>query len=140
MQERNNGLLTLLGKWLGMGEAEAEAEADEVPELGVTWMPLPPYDIPGMAVVSGLLVENQGATEAEDVYISMTYSGERFITHMEVVSDAAYDLTGGTPKDSHVTLTLPRLEAGQRVVIYVAGHTPQTPEVVVAVQAGQAAS
>ncbi|MBA3533036.1 MAG: hypothetical protein H0T73_14015 [Ardenticatenales bacterium] len=133
MQERNNGLLALVGSWLGLGGAE-RAEAEEVEPLGVTWMLLPPYDIPGMAVVSGLLVENQGAEDEQDVYISLTFSGERFITHMEVLSDDPYDLSGGTPRDSHLTLLLPRLRAGKKVVIYVAGHSPQTPEVTVAVQ------
>ncbi len=55
---------------------------------------------------------------------------------MEVIRDDPYDLSGGTPRDSHVTLNLSRLRAGKRVVIYVAGHSPQTPDVVVAEQAG----
>lgn len=124
-----NGLLARISQWLNLGPAQPSE-----PELGVTWMLLPPYDIPGMAVVSGLLVENQGLGDALGVYINLTYSGERFITHMEVVSDEPYELDGGGPRDSHVTLQLAKLKSGEKVVVYVAGHSVQTPSVTVAIQ------
>lgn len=128
MVERNGSLLDSLARWLGMNAAPAAAESD------VTWMLLPPYDIPGMAVISGLLVENQGLEDAEDVYISLIYEDERVITHMDVVSDDAYDQQGGGPRDSYVTLQIARLRSGSKVVVYVAGHSEQSPQVTVAVQ------
>jgi hypothetical protein len=99
------------------------------PALGVTWMLLPPYDIPGMAVVSGVLIENQGELDASDVHISLRYSGERPITHMEVVCDDPYEREGGSPRDSFVTIRLSRMRAGTKVVIYVAGHSVESPVV-----------
>lgn len=102
---------------------------DSTPTLGVTWMLLPPYDIPGMAVVSGVLVENQGEQDASPVHIKLRYTGERFITHMEVVSDDPYELEGGSPRDSFVNIALDRFRAGAKLVIYVAGHNVQTPDV-----------
>lgn len=123
-------LFDKLGKWFGLQEEVQEEEG-----ASVTWLLLPPYDIPGMAVVSGLLVENQGMKDAEDVFVSLTYEGERFITHMEVVCDEPFEREGGGPRDSYVTIKLRRLPAGGKVVVYVAGHNVQVPEVVVAVQA-----
>jgi hypothetical protein len=100
-------------------------------------MLLPAYDITGMAVVSGLLVENQGEEDVPNVYISLKYPDARFITHMDVVTDEAYDLEGGGPRDSYVTVQLPVIRPGKIVVVYVAGHTEQKPEVIVALQSSE---
>ena len=128
MRDKNNGLLAKIISWFAFGD---EPKDEAKPE--VTWMLLPPYDITGMAVVSGLLVENQGLGDAEQVYISLTYADERFITHMDVMSDEPYELEGGGPRDSYLIVQLPQLRAGQKVVVYVAGHAEQKPEVVVSV-------
>lgn len=131
MTETSLPLWEKLGRWFGLkAEQVEEAEA-----ANVTWLLLPPYDIPGMAVVSGLLVENQGLAAAEDVFVSLTYEGERFISHMEVVCDEPFEQEGGGPRDSHVTMKLHRLPPGGKIVVYVAGHNVQVPEVVVAVNA-----
>lgn len=110
--------------------ARPEREDDEVE---VTWLALPPYDIPGMAVVSGVLVENQGANDVEGVRIQVHYPGERYITHMEVISDDPCEQQGGTPRDAQLVLTLPLMRAGSRVVVYVAGHNSEPPKVSVRV-------
>lgn len=126
MPDKDNGLLAKLISWFGY-------QPKTEPKSEVTWMLLPPYDITGMAVVSGLLVENQGWNDAENVYISLTYKHERFITHMEVISDDPYELEGGGPRDSHLIVQLPQLRAGKKVVVYVASHTRQQAEVVVSI-------
>lgn len=125
--QENRGILAKLLGWLD-GEPTTPP-ADTTTALGVTWMLLPPYDIPGMAVVSGVLVENQGAQDASPVHIKLRYTGERFITHMEVVSDDPYEIEGGSPRDSFVNIALARFHAGSKLVIYVAGHNVQTPDV-----------
>jgi hypothetical protein len=125
--QENQGVLATMLKWFGMGTPPPPA--DLPPSLGVTWMLLPPYDIPGMAVVSGLLVENQGEQDATHVHIKLNYTGERFITHMSVVSDDTYEMEGGSPRDSYVNIQLPLFHAGAKVVIYVAGHNVQMPDV-----------
>lgn len=128
MPDKNNGLLTKIMSLFGFGDQPQEKLEPEV-----TWMLLPPYDITGMAVVSGLLVENQGLGSAENVYISLTYADERFISHMDVVSDEPYELEGGGPRDSRLIVQLPQLRSGKKVVVYVAGHASQTPNVIVSV-------
>jgi hypothetical protein len=125
LNENRGCLASLFG---GNGGQSAPA-APVAPPLGVTWMLLPPYDIPGMAVVSGVLIENQGEQDAGQVHIHLAYTGERFITHMEVVSDDPYDIEGGSPRDSFVKIRLATLRAGAKVVIYVAGHSVETPNV-----------
>ena len=107
----------------------APTGGSEPVEAEVTWLALPPYDIPGMAVVSGVLVENQGESDVEGVRIRVHYPGERYITHMEVISDDPCHQQGGTPRDSRLVLNLPLMRAGSRVVIYVAGHNSEPPKV-----------
>lgn len=128
MPDKDHGLLAKIMGWFGLGD-----EPKNQPKPDVTWMLLPPYDITGMAVVSGLLVENQGWNDAENVYISLTYKDERFITHMEVISDEPYELKGGGPRDSYLTVQLPQLRAGKKVVVYVASHTEQKADVIVSI-------
>jgi hypothetical protein len=125
--KENRGFFQQLFGWFG--NAPQPTPADTTPSLGVTWMLLPPYDIPGMAVVSGVLVENQGEQDATHVHIKLRYTGERFITHMQVLSDDIYELEGGSPRDSFVNIQLPLFRAGAKVVMYVAGHNVQTPDV-----------
>lgn len=125
--KEKRGLFQQLFGWFG-GDAKTPS-VEVAPSLGVTWMLLPPYDIPGMAVVSGVLVENQGEEDARQVHIKLRYTGERFITHMEVLSDDVYEIEGGSPRDSFVNIQLATFRAGAKVVIYVAGHNVQTPDV-----------
>ena len=125
--QENRGFLAQVLGWFGGGTNTPPTAT--APVLGVTWMLLPPYDIPGMAVVSGVLVENQGEEDANQVHIKLRYTGERFITHMEVLSDNPYEIEGGSPRDSFVNINLAMFRAGAKVVIYVAGHNIQTPEV-----------
>lgn len=126
MTQKQAGLWAQLQQWFGGGAATRTA-----PESVVTWLSLPPYDIPGMAVVSGLLVENGGSEAAEFVHISLDFEGEQYITHMQVISDDTYTMEGGTPRDSYVTLHLPRLRAGGKVIVYVAGHSDESPKIAV---------
>jgi hypothetical protein len=125
--KENRGFLAQMLSWFGGGTPTPPT--DTTPTLGVTWMLLPPYDIPGMAVVSGVLVENQGEQDANQVHIKLRYTGERFITHMEVLSDDPYEIEGGSPRDSFVNINLALFRGGAKVVIYVAGHNIQTPVV-----------
>lgn len=99
------------------------------PEL--TWILLPPYEVPGMAVVGSVLVENRGRTTAYNVKIELVYGveGGRVIHHMEIVSDEEYLVRGGGDLHSFVTLRLREMRPGTRVVIYVASHDRIIPDV-----------
>lgn len=99
------------------------------PEL--TWVLLPPYEIPGIAVVGSVLVENRGRSTAYNVKIELLYSteNEQVIHHMQVVSDERYIVRGGGDLHSFVILRLQQMRPGTRVVIHVASHNRSTPEV-----------
>jgi hypothetical protein len=96
------------------------------------WLQLPPYDIPGMAIISGLVVENRGKSAAQNVKIEVAYPAtDRVIHHMEIVSDEPYIIRGGGERHSFVTLRLRTLQPGGVVYIYFAGHDQVTPQITV---------
>lgn len=128
---QSTGLMDQVMAWLGLNSEAAQEE--EEPANEVTWLLLPVYDIPGMAVITALLVENQGEEVARDVHVVLSYPGESYISHMEVISDDKYELEGGSPRDVEVRLRLPQLSAGGKVVVYIAGHHDTPPNVMVAV-------
>lgn len=100
-----------------------------VPNL--TWLQMPPYEIPGMAIISGVLIENRGRAAAQNVKIQLSYpaDSDRLIHHMEVVSDEPYIVRGGGDRHSFVTLRLRALRPGGTVFIYYASHDQVIPDV-----------
>lgn len=94
---------------------------------------LPPYEVPELIVMGGVLVENRGGASAHNVKIVLEYEragGDR-IRHLQVYSDADYILRGGGEQQSFAMLRLRQLDAGQRVVIYFSGPTRIQPRVTV---------
>lgn len=104
-------------------------EESAVPHL--VHLILPPYEIPELIVMSGLVIENRGTAPANNVKIVLEYEDvttER-IRHLQVVSDEEYILRGGGEQQSFATLRLKRLGAGQRVFVYFSGPTRIQPRV-----------
>lgn len=97
------------------------------------WLVLPAYEIPGMAVVSGVVVENQGRGTALNVKIEVSFPFEsnRLMHQIQVFSDDEYIMRGGGEGQRFVTLRLREIQAGNSVVLYFASHEPMTPEVTV---------
>lgn len=92
---------------------------------------LPPYDIPGIAVVGGVVVENVGRGVARNVKIDMQFPPEsaNIMHHVQVVSDDPYILRGGGERHSFVTLRLREMHPGSTVVVYFSSHAVVMPQV-----------
>ncbi len=91
---------------------------------------LPPYDIPGVIVVSGLLVENRSTKALNNIRIHVEYDPETSrIHHIQILSDDEYILRGGGVSHSFATLRLRKMRAGGKIVIYFAATQPINPSV-----------
>lgn len=94
---------------------------------------LPPYEVPELIVMGGVIVENRGQGPANNVKIVLEYenAATQKIRHLQVLTDAEYILRGGGEQQSFATLRLRQLGAGQRVVVYFSGPTRILPQVIV---------
>jgi len=92
---------------------------------------LPPYEIPDLIVIGGVIVENRGDAPANNVKIVLEYADTNSdrIRNLQVVSDAEYIMLGGGEQQSFATLRVRRLGAGQRMVIYFSGPSRIQPRV-----------
>lgn len=92
---------------------------------------LPPYEVPDLIVIGGVVVENRGNLAANNIKITLEYDDMDMarIRHLQVVSDAEYILRGGGDLHSFATLRVARLEPGQRLVIYFSGPDRVLPSV-----------
>lgn len=99
---------------------------------------LPPYDIPGVIVVSGLLVENREKKPLRNIRIHIEYDPEASrIHHIQITSDDEYILRGGGENTSFATIRLREMRAGGTVVVYFAASRPVKPVVSVTSWNGQ---
>ena len=102
------------------------------------WVLLPPYDIPNVIVVSGLLVENRTARPVTNVRIHIEYDAPASrIHHMQILADDEYILRGGGETHAFATLRLRRMSAHAKVVVYFASSRPVNPVVSVTTWRGQ---
>lgn len=92
---------------------------------------LPPYEVPELIVMGGVVIENRGRGAANNVKIVLEYddASTAKIRHLQVLSDAEYILRGGGEEHSFATLRLRQIGPGQRVVIYFSGPTRIQPNV-----------
>lgn len=105
--------------------------SSELPKPDLVHIVLPPYEVPDLIVVGGVVVENRGGAPANNVKIVLEYDGANpeMIRHLQVVSDADYILLGGGDRFSFATIRLRQLGAGQRLVIYFSGPDRIQPQV-----------
>ena len=104
------------------------------------WVLLPPYDIPNVIVVSGLLVENRTAQPLQNVRIHIEYDpSASLIHHMQIVADDEYILRGGGETHAFATLRLRQMGPHAKVVVYFAASRPVNPMVSVTTWRGQLA-
>lgn len=93
---------------------------------------LPPYDIPGVIVVSGLLVENRSAKPINNIRVHVEYEdASSRIHHIQVIADDEHILRGGGTGSTFATLRLRHMRPGGRLVVYFAASAPVTPRVAV---------
>lgn len=91
---------------------------------------LPPYDIPGVIVVSGLLVENRGGKPLHNIRIHVEYENESsHIHHVQIISDDQYILRGGGIGSTFATLRLRSMRPGGRLMMYFAATRAVSPRV-----------
>ncbi len=100
-----------------------------VPRLVHT--PLPPYDIPDVILVGGVMIENRGHVTAPNVKIEIQYGqGDSIrIQHMHIASDEPYIMRSGGEQHSFATLRLRQLGPGKKVVVYWAAGQEFQPRV-----------
>ncbi len=109
----------------------SKRENDRAPDLQS--IVLPPYEVPDLIVIGGVVVENRGGAPAHNVKISLEYADAETakIRHLQVVGDVDYILRGGGDLHSFATLRVRRLEPGQKLVIYFSGPDRILPRVAV---------
>jgi len=92
---------------------------------------LPPYEIPDIIVVGGIVVENRGRKAAHNVRIALEYDApdERLLHHLQVVSDVPYIVRSGGDRRSFATIRVQELGPQQRVIIYYSSHDQIAPRV-----------
>ncbi len=93
--------------------------------------PLPPYDIPDVILVGGVVVENRGHAPAPNVKVAIEYDrGDSYtIHHMHVASDEPYILRGGGEQYNFATIRLRELGPGKKLVVYWAAADRVQPRV-----------
>ncbi len=89
-----------------------------VPRLAST--SLPPYDIPDVSLVGGVMIENRGRATAPNVKIEIQYGqGDSVrIQHMHIASDEPYIMRSGGEQHSFANIRLRQLGPGKKVVVY----------------------
>jgi hypothetical protein len=92
---------------------------------------LPPYDVPDLIVIGGVVVENRGDAAAHNVKIVLEFDDARSekIRHLQVISAAEYILLSGGDEKSFATLRMRALDVGQRVVLYFSAPDRLVPRV-----------
>jgi len=103
------------------------------PDAGSTlrYTLLPPYEIPTIIVITGLIVENCGTRPAHNVSVTIRYpeESESMIHHMQVVSEADYVLRGGGEQHRFAQIRLREMAPDSKLFVYMAASHPILPEV-----------
>jgi len=100
-------------------------------------MILPPYDIPGVIVVSGVLAENRTNKSVSNIRIHIEYDPkEAHLHHIQISSDDEYILRGGGEGNAFATVRLRQVRPGGRVFVYFAATKPIDPKVEVTTWTG----
>ncbi|NOZ05334.1 MAG: hypothetical protein GXP41_03130 [Chloroflexi bacterium] len=92
---------------------------------------LPPYEIPDIIVMEGVVVENRGQAPAYNVRITLEYDQpvDRLLHHLRVISEAPYIVRSGGDKQPSATIRLQQLSSHQRVIVYFSSHDQIAPRV-----------
>lgn len=100
-----------------------------IPQLSYT--PLPPYDIPDVILVGGVLVENRGRQPAPNVKITIRFEGQAatMIHHMKVQSAENAVLRSGGERYSFATISARSLHPHGKIFIYWAAARDVQPEI-----------
>jgi len=100
-------------------------------ESALRYTLLPPYEIPSIIVIAGLIVENCGDRPAHNVSVTIRYpeESESMIHHMQVVSETEYVLRGGGEQHRFAQIRLREMAPDSKLFVYMATSHPILPEV-----------
>ena len=103
----------------------------QVPRL--VYMVLPPYEVPELIVVGGVVVENRGNAPAPHVKISLAYPDTLAskIRNLQILSDMEYVQQSGGEGEAFVTLMVKQIDPAQKLIIYFSGPDRLFPRVTV---------
>ena len=104
-----------------------------LPAPDLKYIILPPYEVPDLIVIGGVVVENRGNAPAHNVKIVLEYDGAdaNRIRHLQVISDVEYIVRGGGEHQTFANLRVRRLDPGKKLVIYFSGTSAVQPRVMV---------
>ncbi len=99
----------------------------------ITYVVFPPYDVPDVILVGGLLVENRGRASALNVKIDIQYdhADTGRIQHMHVTSDDPYILRGGGEQYNFANIRLRELRPHKRLFVFWAAGEEFKPSITV---------
>lgn len=99
----------------------------------LTYTPLPPYDIPDVILVSGVLIENRGRKAAPNIKITIQFDGESapMIHHMQVASAENAVLRSGGERYTFANISAKALRPRGKIVVYWAAAQNVQPQITV---------
>jgi hypothetical protein len=102
-----------------------------IPQL--TYTLLPPYEIPDVILVGGVLVENRGRRSAPNIKIAIQFEGDaaQVIHHMQVAGGDHAVLRSGGERHTYANISAPQLRPRGKIVVYWAAAQNVQPNIVV---------
>lgn len=99
----------------------------------LTYTPLPPYEIPDVILVGGVLVENRGRQPAPNLKIAIRFEGTNapMIHHMQVQSAENAVLRSGGERHTFAEISARSLRPHGKIVVYWAAAQDVQPRIVV---------
>lgn len=100
-----------------------------IPQL--TYTQLPPYEIPDVILISGVLVENRGRQPAPNVKIAIEFEGDKapMIHHMYVTGSETAVLRSGGERHTFANLSAKQLRPRGKLVVYWAAAQNAQPKI-----------
>lgn len=102
-----------------------------IPQL--TYTLLPPYEIPDVILVGGVLIENRGRQPAPNIKIMIQFDGESapMIHHMHVASAENAVLRSGGERHTFANISAKALRPRGKIVVYWAAAQNVQPQITV---------
>jgi hypothetical protein len=99
----------------------------------LTYTLLPPYEIPDVILVGGVLVENRGRKTAPNIKISVEYEGDAapMIHHLHVAGSEHAVLRSGGERYTFANVSAPQLRPRGKIIVYWAAAQNVQPKIVV---------
>lgn len=97
----------------------------------LTHTPLPPYEIPDVILVGGLIVENRGRQPAPNVKITIQFDPQAatMIHHLQLKSSENAILRSGGERHNFATVSMRSLPPKGNAIIYWAAARDVQPEI-----------